>query len=1001
MDDYEQDFEDSVDLPYEELDNDTYRLSQSSAINSISQSSAKFEMGHKDDNIGRTEIFKLPGQRYSAGPKEISEEPANAAEEKGGQKAARAKRYAEAQEAKLKARQDKAEAALKRLVVNRPVSAALDRGKANAKLRPTSAKVQIEAKAVPRNKNYNLHSNQLAKALFKSASSTIPQPIFAAEASSKATNEGNPNARKALRKMVPSTKSQQISKKTEAIFQVEANSAATNEMNPGGGHVKPVPGLQLAKLFEKSTNSTSNAGCEKFLSAIVKKKLDPNFKAQQEAEKLKQMEDHKKALQSLKQVKAESMTKVEDQRKHLIDREKELLKREKEFKAQSPTKEVRARRKTTPPKAPQPKALAENCYKLHQLAESIPMKGQHRMTASSLSSDLLTAIRTLSVMLSEELTEPEIKAELTRVAKIDRLLNTKPTDCDRGDIDWYATIRRLGNSYQTALNSYMDTLAQIAADVQGNTLLQRKVAAVEPTKAVIKLPNGKFMRAGMLPDDVLLMQIEELVKNSPNILREDPVDVVVYKLEQQGYTLDALFSKIDSDGDRVLTMTEIKAGFADLDLLPEEHQVLMKKLDENSDGVVTLAEFMSLLDPKLRVQKEYRALIGNLDIQNPIVFEEEILHMRFKGRQLLDEVPDLAKALGERLPDERSLVTRVKELERLLEDRKVKREVDSGLLPQLEVEVATSSARLQNIRTSVNDRVSNRQAEVTRLAQHVSSKVASTSQLASGVVKTKYLQDISNSKAAQLGKIEEKLDKANSIIAAVMIQTMIKRFIARRKYRLERLKVKKSVRVISSAFSRFKSRKAAAIKIQSRVRQINAKAEVRRRRAERPPPPKQLNESSIMAESEQGGVMDDSMVADTKRTLDSFVSVACDICNLAADCLCTECRSYFCQTCFTAQHRLRKHKSYLLNTTLESNASESGTLLTIKSRMEAQHIDFVEMLRMRDMENLGQISWDDYEVTLTMPILELDEEENRVMMALGRRYEVEGWVNYMSLAQVF
>lgn len=54
------------------------------------------------------------------------------------------------------------------------------------------------------------------------------------------------------------------------------------------------------------------------------------------------------------------------------------------------------------------------------------------------------------------------------------------------------------------------------------------------------------------------------MKNFPNILREDPVANEVYKLEQQGFTLETLISKIDTYGDRVLTIPEIKVALLDL-----------------------------------------------------------------------------------------------------------------------------------------------------------------------------------------------------------------------------------------------------------------------------------------------------------------------------------------------------------------------------------------------------------------------------------------------------
>ena len=62
-----------------------------------------------------------------------------------------------------------------------------------------------------------------------------------------------------------------------------------------------------------------------------------------------------------------------------------------------------------------------------------------------------------------------------------------------------------------------------------------------------------------------------------------------------------------------------------------EIKKLIKRIDSNSDGVLTKEEFLNSLDPPLQIKREYKRIMGNINIQNPLVLEERILDLKFRS----------------------------------------------------------------------------------------------------------------------------------------------------------------------------------------------------------------------------------------------------------------------------------------------------------------------------------------------------------------------------------
>lgn len=115
-----------------------------------------------------------------------------------------------------------------------------------------------------------------------------------------------------------------------------------------------------------------------------------------------------------------------------------------------------------------------------------------------------------------------------------------------------------------------------------------------------------------------------------------PLDSLVKKFERQGYTVEQAFYLFDDNGDGLLTSKEIRAGFRDqeLDALDSEIDALVIAIDKDANGMVSLPEWVAVLSPKLEVEKDFRAIMSNVDIDDPIDLEEKTLDLRFRTKAL-------------------------------------------------------------------------------------------------------------------------------------------------------------------------------------------------------------------------------------------------------------------------------------------------------------------------------------------------------------------------------
>ena len=156
--------------------------------------------------------------------------------------------------------------------------------------------------------------------------------------------------------------------------------------------------------------------------------------------------------------------------------------------------------------------------------------------------------------------------------------------------------------------------------------------------------------------------------------RQNPLDPVVKKFEENGYTPTQAFIAFDEDEDEVLTLEEIKDGVKCLkiDLLDTERKLLFDNIDKNSDGVLTLEEWVAVLQPRLNAQREYIQIMKDLDIHDPLILEEQILDVLFKKRRLAAEVKVMRAARGKEMfarkkqaqSEQKALTDKILELER-------------------------------------------------------------------------------------------------------------------------------------------------------------------------------------------------------------------------------------------------------------------------------------------------------------------------------------------------
>ena len=285
-----------------------------------------------------------------------------------------------------------------------------------------------------------------------------------------------------------------------------------------------------------------------------------------------------------------------------------------------------------------------------------------RQLSKNPSKQVKKVIEIISKKLSNGMTQKEIRAEKKACLEVLRLIKNTPKESKRGGMDIFEETKVLVDFYMAALKQNIDLDLLLKKDKTTLLNAQEGLSRTAQTRAVIPTDKGKYMREGAVPES----NIFDILENIPDdILRDDPIDAVIYKLERNDISLDTLFSKLDEDSDGVLTMMEIRMNITSIgvDLTPNEVTTIIQKLDENSDSTVTREEFNKLLNPQLAKHKKYKELIGDIEINNPMAIEEQILDMKTKGKFYKSRLPDMHAKLTKKMPTQKRHVRKIKQLE--------------------------------------------------------------------------------------------------------------------------------------------------------------------------------------------------------------------------------------------------------------------------------------------------------------------------------------------------
>lgn len=140
----------------------------------------------------------------------------------------------------------------------------------------------------------------------------------------------------------------------------------------------------------------------------------------------------------------------------------------------------------------------------------------------------------------------------------------------------------------------------------------------------------------------------EDIPDYEKVVKETPLDSLVKKFERNGYTVEQAFNLFDDNNDQLLTVKEIRDGIRDqeIDALDSEVQALVTAIDNDANGVVSLQEWVSTLKPRLDAEQDFRAIMCNVDIDDPIDLEEKTLDLKFRTTRLNNELMLLRKVNG-------------------------------------------------------------------------------------------------------------------------------------------------------------------------------------------------------------------------------------------------------------------------------------------------------------------------------------------------------------------
>eukprot|EP00743_Colponemidia_sp_Colp-15_P005320 GILK01005721.1.p1 GENE.GILK01005721.1~~GILK01005721.1.p1 ORF type:complete len:1258 (-),score=337.29 GILK01005721.1:42-3815(-) len=248
-----------------------------------------------------------------------------------------------------------------------------------------------------------------------------------------------------------------------------------------------------------------------------------------------------------------------------------------------------------------------------------------------------------------------------------------------------------------------------------------------------------------VPIESDLNRVKEELSGSQQAL----LDRVMDAIQGQGLTVEDVFNTLDMNGDGQLTVDEIREGLelSELALEPSEAKQLIQILDSDKSGSVSLEEFTSKIKFQTsgsslnRPAVDTRSALQPLparpagSVEDPLVIEERILDLRFRGNYLESANMGLETQRREVEREAETVRKQLKKMEEKLYGPVRKVRVDSaaveGEVRAWSQQLLEADEELQRIKLEHALKVDAIRSEHARLEQSVTQRSAEVARLRS------------------------------------------------------------------------------------------------------------------------------------------------------------------------------------------------------------------------------------------------------------------------------
>ena len=139
------------------------------------------------------------------------------------------------------------------------------------------------------------------------------------------------------------------------------------------------------------------------------------------------------------------------------------------------------------------------------------------------------------------------------------------------------------------------------------------------------------------------------IKSIFDIDKLTPLEKIVNKFSDMNLDLGDVYKLLDQNGDGFLTVNEIKEGLIryDLNLDDDEIKEIVDSIDDpkSFDSLITPKEFVQALQKKMAVRKEYKSIVGEIDVSNPMILEERKLDINVRTKIVTEKMKEKKEEL--------------------------------------------------------------------------------------------------------------------------------------------------------------------------------------------------------------------------------------------------------------------------------------------------------------------------------------------------------------------